>query len=238
LNVAARHGDVTVNGRTGEIELDVAHGDISLNDVVGNISASLRSGSINAAKIDGDVAVSGRVEEVKLTDVTGKASMDGELSDGLALTRIGKQVAFRSSRTDLEFAALPGELRLAHDDLNARQLTGPFRLVTRSKEIHLEDVSGNIHVENTNGLLEVHPEKLPLGTLELSNSNADIRLVLPAKAEFNLNATTRRGYIHSDFGAISVSDEHGDSHATGHAGNGGPTLEISNEHGDVEIRKS
>jgi len=238
LNIAARHGDVMVDGRAGEIELDVSHGDISLKDVAGNVAAALRSGSISASKIDGDVAVTGRVEEVKFIDITGKASMDGEVSEGLGMARIGKQVVFRSSRTDLEFAALPGELRLYSGDLNARQVTGPFHLVTRSKDIHLENVSGDIHVENANGLLEVRPEKLPLGTLELSNSHADIRLVLPAKAEFNLDATARLGDIHSDFGGISVTGEHDESHATGHVGNGGAKLEIDNEHGDVEIRKS
>jgi DUF4097 and DUF4098 domain-containing protein YvlB len=239
LNIAARHGDVAVNGRTGEIELDVSHGDIQLHDVSGNIAASLHSGSISAIRIDGDVVVSGHTDEVTLTDISGKASMEGEVSDGLTLARIGKQVVFRSSRTDLEFAALPGELRLASDDLSARQVTGPLHLVTRSKDIHLENVSGDIHVENANGLLEVRPEKLPLGELELSNSHADIRLVLPAKAEFSLDATAQRGDIHSDFGGVSVTrGAHDENRASGHVGNGGARLEINNTHGDVEIRKS
>jgi DUF4097 and DUF4098 domain-containing protein YvlB len=238
VTVAARHGDVTVDGRTGDIEVSASHGDVRLSAITGNISVAVRHGSMHAKKIDGDAAVTGAMDEAKLFDITGKASVDGEVSDGLSLARIGKQVAFRSSRTDLEFASLPGELHLTPDDLNARQVTGPFHLVTRSKDIHLENISGDVHVENANGRLELHAEKLPLGALELSNSNADIKLVLPAEAAFSLDATARRGDIDSDFGGISVFREHGDNRATGRVGGGGPKLEISNVHGDVEIRKS
>jgi DUF4097 and DUF4098 domain-containing protein YvlB len=238
ISVATRQGDVSISGRTGDVQVSNSHGDVNLNDLSGDVTVSLRQGSLKIVKVTGNVVVDGRLNEVTVADVTGSVRVNGDVMDGLTLAHVARQVTYRSSRTDLEFASLPGELTMQSGDIKAKQMTGPVRLTTRSKDIHIDDVSGDVHIENSNGILEVHTAKLPLGSLQLSNRNADIRVVLPARAAFQLDASTRRGDITSDFGGINVSTSRGESRAAGSVGSGGPRLEINNEHGDVEIRKA
>ena len=58
--------------------------------------------------------------------------LDGEFQESVKLARIGKNVGFKSSRTDMEFSHLDGELDLDSDDLHADRITGPVHLTTRS----------------------------------------------------------------------------------------------------------
>jgi len=111
-------------------------------------------------------------------------------------------------------------------------------LVTRSKEIHLEDVSGDLQVETSNGDIEVHAaSKLPMGRMTITGKHGDITLVLPSNAGFQLEASTRKGDITSDFGSIKVSDTNGTSHASGIVGNGAAKLQVTADTGDIRISK-
>jgi hypothetical protein len=152
------------------------------------------------------------------------------------LSKIAKTVTFKSSRTDMQLARLDGDLSMQSGDLRANSAAGPIRLLTRSKDIHLEDVSGDVRVENSNGAVEVHAAKLPLGTIDISNRRGEVQLVVPAKAAFELQASARRGDINSDFPSIKVDNTHNNSRATGTVGSGGPRLQISNDNGNIVIR--
>jgi DUF4097 and DUF4098 domain-containing protein YvlB len=91
-------------------------------------------------------------------------------------------------------------------------------------------------VQNENGAVEVHVNKL--GGLDIKNAKGDIRIFVPAKAGFQLEASARDGEIQTDFNDLKINngDEH--SSANGSVNGGGPRMTIENEHGTIEIRKS
>jgi DUF4097 and DUF4098 domain-containing protein YvlB len=99
-------------------------------------------------------------------------------------------------------------------------------------------VSGDVKVEDSNGSVEVHAGKLPLGSMQIDNSKGDIQVVLPAQAAFSLQARTRDGDIATDFNQITVSSNNGQSTASGSVGRGSSRLDINNEYGSIEIRKA
>jgi DUF4097 and DUF4098 domain-containing protein YvlB len=121
--------------------------------------------------------------------------------------------------------------------LRANQLAGPFTVVTRSKDINLDDISGDIKVENTNGEVNVNPGKLPLGNIEIDNHRGQVALTLPAAAGFQADLRTRRGEINSDFPGISVNNNRGEATASGTFGKGGPKVTITNDAGGVYLKK-
>jgi DUF4097 and DUF4098 domain-containing protein YvlB len=121
-------------------------------------------------------------------------------------------------------------------DLRANNLAGPMKVLTRSKDIHLDDLSGDLRVENSNGTVEVHSNKL--GTIQIDNRKGDVQIVLPEKSSFLADFKTRNGDINSDFSGLRVSSERNGSTATGNVGSGGAKIQISNEHGNIEIRKA
>jgi DUF4097 and DUF4098 domain-containing protein YvlB len=164
--------------------------------------------------------------------------LNGDFFNDIRLSKIGKAVEFKSARSDILLTSVPGDLEISGDTLRASDVAGPMRLVTRSKEIHLEGVTGDLEVENTNGDIEVHSaDKLPIGKMMITGKRGDISLVLPANAGFQVDATTRKGDITSDFESLKINSSSGGSHASGSVGNGAAKLQINADTGDIHIGK-
>jgi hypothetical protein len=234
-DIATHRGDATVASRTGNVKISSSRGDISVEDVTGNVDVDQRKGDIHVSKVTGDVAVQARANDTTISDVAGALRLDGEYFGGITVSKIAKGVKFHTSRTDMEVAKLDGDLTMDGGDLRANNMAGPVKVLTRSKDIHLDDLSGDLRIENSNSTIEVHSNKL--GIIEIANRKGDVQLVVPEKADFQVDLRTRNGDISSDFG-LKVTSEHNDSTATGSVGTGGPKVQVSNEHGNIEIRKA
>lgn len=238
VDVASKRGDVTISDRKADVKLTLQHGDITLNEITGNSKISLDKGSIRATNLTGDVDIDGRVDNVTLESVKGAVRLNGDFFNDIRLSKINKTVEFKSARSDITLASVPGDLEISGDALRATDVSGPMRFVTRSKDIHLEGVTGDLEVENANGDIEIHPaDKLPIGRMVLTGKHGDITVVLPANAGFQVDATTRKGDITSDFSPLRIEDNRGSSHATGTIGNGAAKLQINADTGDIRINK-
>lgn len=236
IAIVSRHGDVTVAGRDGDVEISDQRGDVSVEEVKGNVKVNLQKGSARIEQITADVHVEGRLSEVSVSDVKGSVQLDGEFQESVKLARISKTVTFKSSRTDMEFSKIDGELDLNSDDLHADNLTGPVRLTTRSKQIRLEGVSGDLRLKDENGGVEVTMRSL--GNVQIDNRKGDIQLSVPEKSGFRVDARTRDGEIQSDFGELKVENSNRQASASGAVGNASSHIVLNNEHGGIEIRKA
>ena len=236
LQITSRHGEVSVTGRDGQVEINNQHGEVSVEDVTGNVALTIERSSAKVEQITGDVHIDGRLNEVSVTDIKGSAQFDGEFQESVKLARITKTVAFKSSRTDLEFSRIDGDLDLDSDDLHADQITGPLHLTTRSKEIRLEDVSGDVRVQDEHGGIELSMRSL--GNVQIDSRNGDIHLSVPDKAGFHLDAQTRDGEIQSDFPELKIDNSEHEAKASGSVGNGSSHIVLNNEHDGIEIRKT
>ncbi len=196
---------MNLSGRDGNVDISAQHSDTNVEDVNGNVKVNQEKGSVKIEQITGDVHVEGRVNEVSVADVKGAVQLDGEFQESVKLARITKTVTFKSSRTDMEFSRIEGTLDLDSDELHAEQITGPLHLTTRSKNIRLEQVSGDVRVQNDNGAIEVGMRTV--GNMQIDNRNGDIQLSLPDKAAFRLDAHTRDGEIQSDFPELKVNND-------------------------------
>ncbi len=238
LDVGTRRGDVVVRQRVGDVRISDQRADITVNDVTGNVSINVPHGNgVRVDKVSGNLSLEGAVDTASISDIGGNVQVDGGVMDSIKVARVAGAMNYRSSRTELEFAKVPGELTLQSGDLNGKDIAGPIRISTRSKDIHLEAVNGELKVENSNGVVEIHTDKLPLGSMQVTNRRGDIRLMLPAKAAFQLDARTSRGDINTDFN-VNVQSEGHEARANGVIGNGGPRLQLENEGGDVEVKKA
>jgi DUF4097 and DUF4098 domain-containing protein YvlB len=235
LHITGRKGDVSVTGRDGDVDISAQHGDVSVEDVNGNVKLNLEKSSAKVEQISGDVHIEGRLNEVSVMDVKGSVQLDGEFQESVKLARISKNVAFKSSRTDMEFSRIDGELDLDSDDLHADKITGPLHLTTRSKQIRLEDVSGDVRLQNDNGGVEVSMRSL--GNVQIDSRNGDVQLSVPDKAGFRVDARARDGEIQSDFHELKIDNGDHEATASGSVGNGASHIVINNQHDGIEIRK-
>jgi len=236
VSIAARRGDVNVVGRDGNVDINAQHSDTSVEDVNGGVKVSQEKGSVKVEQIVGDVHVEGRVNEVSVADVKGAVQLDGEFQESVKLARIAKTVTFKSSRTDMEFSHIEGSLDLDSDELHAEQITGPLHLTTRSKNIRLDEVSGDVRLQDDNGAVEVGMRTV--GNIQIDNRNGDVQLSLPDKAGFRLDAHTRDGEIQSEFAELKVNNDEHEGKASGSVGNALSHIVLNNEHDGIEIRKA
>ena len=261
LDIASKRGDVTINNRKADVKVTLQHGDVSLTEITGAVKVNLEKGSIRAAQITGDVDVTGHVDSVSIDDVSGATRLDGDFYEDIRLSKIAKGVIFKTSRSDMEIASVPGDIEIASDQVRGNDLTGPTRVATGSKDIHLEDVSGDLQVQSTNGDVEVttggkQPGKLSLNTqhgdvaltlaakappdkVNVVTQHGDVTLTLPSNDGFQITAGTGKGEITSDFDAIKIDKNNDASHATGTVGSGISKLQVNIvETGDIKIGKS
>ncbi|PYX25218.1 MAG: hypothetical protein DMG87_02175 [Acidobacteria bacterium] len=106
-------------------------------------------------------------------------------------------------------------------------------MLTRSKDIRLTGVSGDVRLQNGNGTVEIRMSKL--GNVQVDNHNGDVQIYLPEKTGFQLQA--RGGEVETDFAELKIASGGDQASAAGTVGTGGPRLVINNEHGSIEIRK-
>jgi DUF4097 and DUF4098 domain-containing protein YvlB len=236
VHITARKGDVTVSGRDGTVEIAAQHGDVSVDDVNGSVKLNLEHSSAKVEQVSGDVHIDGHLNEVEVTDVKGSAQLDGEFDESVKLARIGKSVAFKSSRTDMEFSRIDGELDLDSDDLHADRIAGPLHLTTRSKQIRLEEVSGDVRLQDENGGVEVGMRSL--GNVQIDSRSGDVELRVPDRAGFRLDARTRDGEIQTDFAELKIDNGDHEATASGTVGNGMAHIVINNQHDGIEIRRA
>ncbi len=232
--ITSHRGGVSVLGRDGDVEISSQGGDVATSDINGKVSLNLTRGSARVSKISSDISVQGRADDVSAADVKGAARLNGEF-DNVKLSKVAGAVSFKSARTDMEFSRLDGDLDMDSGDMRASELTGPFRLLTRSKDVRLVGVNGDVRLENENGAVEIRMNKL--GSMQVSNRNSDIQIYLPDKSAFQLDAHSRGGEIESDFDALKIDNRDDQATASGAIGTGGPHLVITNEHGGIELRK-
>ena len=236
VSITSRRGDVTVSGRGGNVDISTQHADTSVDDITANVKVSQEKGSVKVEQVTGDVQIGGRVNDVTVSDIKGSVQLEGEFQESVKLERIAKTVSFKSSRTDMDFSRINGTLDLDSDELHADQITGPLHLATRSKNIRLDGVSGDVRLKDDNGTVELIMHTL--GNVQVDNRNGEVQLAVPEKAGFRLDAHTRGGEIQSDFPELKVSNDEREARATGTVGNGSSHVIINNEHEGIEIRKA
>jgi hypothetical protein len=232
--ISSRHGDVSVMGRDGDVEISHQHGSVSVSDINGKVTVAVQSGSARISRVSGDASIDGRGDEVSFDDIKGAAHLNGEF-DSVRYARIGSTVGFKSVRTDMEFAKLNGDLDMDSGDLQGSDVVGPFRLRTRSKDVRLNGVSGDVRLEDQNSSIELRVNKL--GSMQIENRKGDVQIYLPEKAAFQVDASAKGGEVQTDFNQLKITNDRDNGTASGSVGENGPHIVVTNEHGTIELRR-
>jgi hypothetical protein len=235
LVITSTRGDVTIADMAGNVEVTHRRGEISITNHQGTVVLNVDGSSARLSHIKGDVTIQGKGNEISVEDIDGATHLNGEFQESVRLVRVSKDVSFRSSRTDMEFSRLDGRLDLDSGDLRADSLLGPMRLTTRSKDIALEGLSGDLRLEDANGTVEVALNKP--GNIQIDNRKGDIQVSVPPDTPIKIEARTHEGEIESDFPEIKADNRNRESSASGSIGTNGPRLVMNCEKGTIEIRK-
>jgi DUF4097 and DUF4098 domain-containing protein YvlB len=231
--VTANHGDVTLEGLAGSVNVYADHGDVKADNVRGAVHARMGKGDFTVHAIAGDVSLQGRLDDVSISEVQGRVALDGDFFGDTSLAHIDAPVHFHSSRTDVQVISIAGALTIDSGDLALNDATGPVRISTSAKDVECTGITGDLRVDDGDGDISVGA-LAPLGEIGVHNRNGAINLTVPRGAGFELQATAKNGDIESKLDLPITSTGQGHTIA-GTVGKGGPRVELAADHGDIEI---
>jgi len=138
----------------------------------------------------------------------------------------------------LRFDQLPGQLQMNLGDLTIKNVVGPLHLTAKSKDVKIEDLSGELQVSVERGDVTYVAKRAPTSNATITTRNGNVDLTLPLNAKCDLTGRTHRGEVTNEFGdAIQVTTEGQGATLKGTAG-GGPKITIETDRGGITLRKS
>jgi hypothetical protein len=239
VEVHGNNGDYEVSEVNGSVELQGDHSDVRLNKIGGNVRVELqRSDLVRAAELKGKLDLQGKGSDIELENIAGEVTINGSYSGNLEFKNLAKPLHFESPNTDLRVAALPGQISMDLGELTGNHLVGPVHLVTKSKDVKLEDFTNSLELETERGDIDLQPKQVPLAKIDARSHSGQISLVLPDKAGFQLVATTDHGEAVNDFGAPIQKENDGSSSSLKGTVGQGAAIHVVTERGTVTVRKA
>lgn len=238
-NVTANRGDVHINSIKAPVNVIANHGDVEVSAIDGPITAHINNGgsSFSSHSVRGPITLEGRVHDINIADIDGPVTMGGDFFGSTHLEHIRGNVRFHTSRTDFQLARLDGEVEIGSKNLSAEQAVGPLTLTTRSRNITLDRIAGDIAVTNSNGSVDVSSAP-PLGNVSVQNRNGDVTLTLPEQAGFTVQADSSNGDIENDFG-LPIQGGESRKNINGTVGKATGSIRITTtSSGDIKLKKA
>ena len=235
VTVVAGRGDVTAAGLGSGVSISASHGDVHLSTIAGSVQVHLSNDKhdFSAHQVDGDINADGHCNDLTLSEVKGTVTLNGEIFGEVHMENVSGPINLHTSVTDLQVAALPGDLTLNSDDLRVNEAKGQVRVTTHSKDVDLSQVYGDSYVEDRDGRISVEPAGAY--SVEAKNGKGDVEVTLPPNASATVDGRTRNGDIMTEYGLPVSGDE--SKTVSGRIGSGAAKITLTAENGDLSIKK-
>ncbi|HUZ47449.1 MAG TPA: DUF4097 family beta strand repeat-containing protein [Terriglobia bacterium] len=230
-------GDIVLSGLEGNQTLTARHGDARVDGVQGLVRIHESRGSTDVRNVQGSVEIEGRGSDVVAKNITGTVTIEGNFSGALRFANIPQTLRYNSSRTSLNLRSLTGQLSMDMGDLDASGVNGPFELATRDKDINLENFLSDVKITNTNGDVHLQTATPPTRPIQVDIKKGDISLSLPAASNFQIDAVSRHGDVHSDFPGLKVFRQQNLPSLQGSYGKGGPLIHLMSTYGAIRVMR-
>ncbi|MDP9113107.1 MAG: DUF4097 family beta strand repeat-containing protein [Acidobacteriota bacterium] len=238
VEVHGRNGDLEINDIAGSVAITSDNAGVRLKNIGGDARVDLRrSDAIHMSAVKGAVQIKGRGSDIELEDVGGEASIDGTYAGTVVLRKLAKPVHFSGTQTEFNIESVPGQVSMTLGDFTGSKLSGPTRLSGRSRDVQISDFTGPLDIMLDRGDLNLTPA-LPLGRIQARLRSGDIRLALPAGAQFTLNATTGNGDIANPFGGGLALETKGRQGTLRGAVGSGAAINLETRRGDIAVQQA
>jgi hypothetical protein len=238
IETRGRTGDIEVNDVGGDVEVSTGRADVRLARIGGNARLDVgHSDVIRAIDVKGKLDLEGRGSNVDVENVAGQVTINGAYSGALEFKNLAKPLQFEGAfNTELHAQAIPGQLSMDRSEVTGNGVTGPVRLVTRSRDVKLEGFTQSLELETEHGDVELTPA-YPVPSIQARSGYGRVDLILPPKASFDLQATAERGEAVNDFGPPIEKEVSGRTATLKGRVGDGPSIRITANRGSVSVRK-
>ncbi len=237
IEAHGRSGDFDISGIDGSVDISSDNASVRLEDIGGDVVVEVRGSDIlRAAKVKGSVDLKGRGSDIDLQDIGGQVTINGTFTGNSQIHNLAKPLRIVTPFTEFS-AEKVTDMRVTLGNLNASGLAGPVRMTSsRSWDVSLTDFTNSIDINLGGGDVDLRPGSLPLAKMDVRSRSGHIELALPRDARFDLTATSSRGSVDNQFGEPLRLERTGRRGATLRGSNGGPSVNISTDSGQVVVR--
>jgi DUF4097 and DUF4098 domain-containing protein YvlB len=239
VEARAGTGDFEISDVAGDVDLTSDRGDVRLSNVGGSARLEIgHSELIRASAIGGGIELEGNGSDIEFENVSGQVTINGEYRGTLDFKNLAKPLQYEGTRnTEVHLQAAPGRISMDLGQFSAKDIVGPVRLVTGSRDVKVEQFTVSLDLQTERGDIELAPGHAPMPSIDARSTNGKIDLALPPKANFNLQATAETGDAVNDFGPPIQKEVNGRSATlTGKVGEG-PTIRLTTGRGWISVRK-
>ena len=147
----------------------------------------------------------GNCNDLTFSEIKGKVTLNGEIFGDVHFENIGGPIHVHTSMTDLDLAALPGDMTLNSDDLRVTEAKGQVRVTTHAKDVDLSQIYGDTYVDDSRGQISIEPAGAY--SVDAKNGKGDVEVTLPPNASATVDGHTHNGDIVSDYPLAINGDE-------------------------------
>ncbi|RYJ14435.1 hypothetical protein ELS19_11030 [Halogeometricum borinquense] len=215
LVVRTEDGDATARETTGNVVVRTKDGDATARKTTGDADVRTEDGDAMAHETTGNVVVRTKDGDATARKTTGDADVRTKDGDATARKTTGD-----------------ADVRTEDGDATAIGVKGFVRVHTTDGDARTESCDGILGVSSKNGDVDAEVSALRSDT-RIETENGDARASLGE----SLNARVVGKTAHGDVSVSATLDdsEVSDEHVSGTVGDGGPTLHVQSENGDVKI---
>jgi hypothetical protein len=160
------------------------------------------------------------------------------------LSHVKGEMEVRTSNGAIDAQSVEGNTRFhtSNGSIRAELLHGSFEATTSNGSIEARmrdaDPSRPVHVESSNGHVDLTVEGKSLPEVRASTSNSSMVVRLPATANARVRASTSHSAITSEFDELATARGRRHNDLDGMLGRGGPLLDLHSSNGAIKIMKS
>jgi DUF4097 and DUF4098 domain-containing protein YvlB len=239
IEASGTYGDFDINGVAGNVQITSDNAGVRLEDIGGEVKVDThRSDLVRCTNVANNIELRGKGDDVELTKIAGQVTIEGEYGGTISLRELAKPAHVQNFRTVLDLEQVPGEIRLDRGSLDAENVAGPVKLVTRDTDVTFGGFTNALDLNVDKGDVNLKPGRVPLAGMNVHTHSGNIELSLPQSAIFAIVATTGHGEIDNQFGeSLKQRTEGRGARLEGSLGPG-PELKLSTDRGSITIRKT
>ena len=251
LSATNRFGSIAVSNVKGDVSATNANGSVEVHDVGGsaaitngfgstrfsnigrNLTLTSKNGRIDGKGVAGTVSITGSFATIDLKDVGGTNISNG--NGDITVTDVRGNLTVGTSFGQVRAERVRGSLTVSNGNgsVTGTDIAGNAHVKDSFGSVFLKGVDGDVDVKNQNGGISVAGLRGACNPVTLHTSFSSIKVAVPAKVGYNVEARTTFGSINAEV-PINAARRSEDT-LTGTINGGGCKMELVTANGSVTI---
>lgn len=218
------------------VELKNSFGQLKVGQIEGNLTVDNSNGRIRIRKVNGDTSITNHLSQVTIGTIVGNLNINST-NGRIKIDRVGKNLVLHHDFGDIKIGEVAGDLTVTgkSTSIKVTQVQGKIQLENSFGRVSIKEALDSVTANVSNGDLQVGMNRIN-GPINLNVQFGRVKLDLPKKAAFTLQANASFGRIDTDMPVTRSQTTGGGQSAAGTVNGGGPLVKIEARNGSITLK--